>query len=46
MADEQIQINSKLKTGKEGQQTADWEKSIKEARSTMNSSAFGGGGGG
>jgi hypothetical protein len=29
---EQIQINSKLKTGKKGQQTADWEKSIKEAK--------------
>ena len=27
----QILIDSKLKTGKIGQKTADWEKSIKEA---------------
>jgi hypothetical protein len=28
----QTLINSKLKTGKKGQQTADWEKSIKVSK--------------
>jgi hypothetical protein len=43
---EQIQINSKLKTGKKGQQTADWESPLRRQGPTLNCSAIGGGRGG